>query len=260
MFDHLRDCTGNIGSFLSRGDFITVQNFVEQQVFDFYTDPVDRSDYVLNLLERRINNLHTNTGTEFELTTLTYLDIAVDQATTAIASVIQAQGENIRIRLLNLAQQANEIINKLTIAPVKNQITFITFQTKLQTLLSMVGASGVKNNELSQVTRIMLENPGKPKDPVAVAMGAGGLIPFPPDSAGAVHAFYPLIGQHELFTCNTCHSAGKYLGSPNTCTLCHILKRPNPHYDGDCSTCHAAVAWNDIHLDHQGSGAVACKT
>jgi hypothetical protein len=54
MINHLRDCTGNTGSFLSRGDFIPIQNFVEQQGFDFYTDPVDQSDYVLNLLEREL--------------------------------------------------------------------------------------------------------------------------------------------------------------------------------------------------------------
>ena len=30
------------------------------------------------------------------------------------------------------------------------------------------------------------------------------------------------------------------------------------HYDGDCTACHTAVSWKDIHFDHEGRQATDC--
>src|SRR4030042_31724 len=209
-----------------------IQNFAEQQAFLAFPEPIERSDYALVLLERRINDVNIIVGTENELTALIYLDKAVNQSTIAISSIPQGQGENIRFRLLTLAQLAYENLKLLTVVPTENLDAMITIQTKLQTLISMVSTSGVKNSELSRVNNLTLGAQGKLVNPIAVTMLAGGLIPFPPGSPGAVHAFYPLIGQHILTTCNTCHNTGKYLGTPNTCTLCHDVNRPDSHYQG----------------------------
>src|SRR4030042_1293978 len=124
-----------------------IQNFSEQQVLIIYSDPINRSNYTLDLLERRINDLSTNTGTNHELDALEYLNKAVDQATTVISHVPQESGDNIRLRLLYLAQQADMKLKSLTIVPSKNQNFFLTFQTKIQTLLLMVSTSGVSNSE-----------------------------------------------------------------------------------------------------------------
>jgi hypothetical protein len=237
-----------------------IQYFSEQQVLFVNNDPVYRTDFTLDLLEQRINDLIANTGTKHELETLEDLNKAVDQATTAISHVRQEQGDNIRKRLLELTQQADEKLKSLTIVPTKKQAVFLTFQSKIQTLLLTLSKSGVTNSELSRVTGIIIGNQGKLGDTVAVEMIAGGLIPFPPGSPGAVHAFYQLIGQHAILLCDVCHNAGKYLGIPNTCTLCHIQKRPNPHFDADCTSCHTAISWENLHIDHEGDGATDCQS
>ena len=223
-----------------------IQNFAEQQLFLIYSDPTERANYALDLFEQRINDLISQTGTKSELAALQYLDNALDQVTMTVSLLPQDQGEAIRSRLLTLAQLVDEKLKLLTVVPVDNQNIYTTFQSKVQTLILMVSQPGVDNSQLSRVTSIQLEDPGMAGDPVAIAMVAGGLIPFPPGSAGAVHAFYPLEGQHVLATCNSCHNAGKYIGTPNSCSLCHILEKPDPHYDGDCAACHTAQAWDDV--------------
>ncbi len=235
-----------------------IQDFAEQQTFLIFTDRVERSNYALDLFEQRIKDLVAQTGTSYELVAMQFVDEALDQATTTASLVPQEQGEAIRARLLTLAQLVYEKLKLLTVVPVDNQTLYMTFQTKVETLILMVGKPGVENNELSRVASIRLDDPGKSGDPATIAMAASGLIPFPPGSAGAVHAFYPLVGQHVLAACNTCHNAGKYLDTPNTCSLCHILDLPDSHYAGDCTACHTALAWDDIHVDHAAFDSTDC--
>ncbi len=146
----------------------------------------------------------------------------------------------------------------LTILPIEYESMLTSFKTKIQTLLLMVGGDGVLNEELSRITGITVGNQDPSTNPGAIAMASSGLIPFPPGSPGAVHAFYPLVGQHALLTCNNCHKSGKYVGTPNTCTLCHILKRPTSHYNGDCAACHTALSWEDAIFNHEGTRATDC--
>ena len=240
--------------------FFPLQDFAEQKVFIIYPDPINRSNYALDLMERRIIDLNDRAGSKFELIALEFLDKAVDQATLAISQVPDDQSSDLRLRLLYLAQQANDTLNSLVLLQDENLSTFQTFLTKIQTLMLMVDKNGVSNKELTRVSGITIGEKTSDGNPTTASAITSGLIEFPPGSPGAVHAFYPLVGQHALLSCKDCHRSGKYVGTPNTCTLCHILARPAPHYNGDCVSCHTAIAWEDIHFDHEKYGAVDCKS
>ena len=237
-----------------------LQYFVEQKAMVIHTDPISKSNYSMDLLERRINDLVARTGSKYELIALDYLNKAIDQVTLSISLVSQTEGGNQRLRLLYLVKLTEDKLKLLSNLPLENQTIFQAFLTKIQTLLLMVETANVPNSELNRITGIPIINQGLNHEPGTTVMVTGSLIPFPPGSPGAVHAFYPLVGLHILLTCNRCHISGKYVGTPKTCTLCHILIRPAPHYGGDCSLCHSAISWEDIHFDHDGRGAADCRS
>ena len=78
-----------------------IQDFAEQQAFLIYSDPVERSNYALDLFEQRINDLIAQTGTNYELVALQYLDKALDQATTTVSLVPQEQGRSYPGKIIN---------------------------------------------------------------------------------------------------------------------------------------------------------------
>jgi hypothetical protein len=236
------------------------QNFAEQQFRIIYHDQVSRSSYLLDLFERRVIDLNTRAGTAYELISLEYLDKSIDQATLAISLVPQEKGDKLRQRVLFLAQLADDELKQLKRVPIENRAIYITFQSKISVLIHMVSTTNVANNELSLIPSILPGNKESTSYTVDDSGSVGGLIPFPPGSEGAVHLFYPLVGKHATLACTSCHSSGKYLGTPNTCILCHILNRPIPHYNGDCAFCHTPVAWTDIHFDHNSAVAKDCRS
>ncbi len=240
--------------------FFPLQSFSEQQVSIIFLDPVRLADYGLDLLERRINDLGMLAGSKSERVALGYLDTALNQATLAMADVPQeAPGNNLRSRLLTLLQTAAEKMKLLSVVPKENPQLYASFNSKLQTLRSMVEAPGVANSALSAITRMPIDTALQPGSAVPMAAGAGGLIPWPAGSSGAQHAFFPLIGQHAILLCNTCHNAGKYLGMPDTCAQCHAQEIPKAHYTGNCISCHTSVSWADVTFDHAVAAANDCQ-
>ena len=183
--------------------FFPLQNFAEQKVFVIYPDPINRSNYALDLLERRITDLNDRAGTKYELIALEYLDKAVDQASLAISQVPENQGGDLRLRLSYLAQQTKDSLKSLVLLQDENLSTFQTFQTKIETLLLMVGANGVSNEELSRVTGISIGGKPSNDNPVTASVITSGLIEFPPGSPGAIHAFYHWLGNMHYYPVKT---------------------------------------------------------
>jgi hypothetical protein len=240
--------------------FFPLQDFSEQQVSIIYLDPVSMASYGLDLFERRIADLGFNTGTQYELVSLGYLNTSIDQATMAITLIPSGQGDDVRLRLLKLTQQASEKVMSLTVVPQENPTIFLALKTKIETLLLMVNTEEVPNSELSRITGISIGNNDNQSEPIPIAALAGGLIPFPAGSPGAIHAFYPLLGQHAILLCNTCHDAGAYIGTSDLCIDCHQEKLPNMHYEGECASCHTAISWKDIRFDHELVGDSDCAS
>lgn len=237
-----------------------IQNFAEQQLRIIYHDPVINSNYLLDLVERRVNDLNIRKGTKYELISMEYLDKSIDQATVAISLVSQEKSDNLRLRLLSLAQRVDEGLKQLTHVPIENHTVYIAFQSKINALKHMASTIDVSNNEISLIPANSSGNQLKVKSAIPIAYSASGLIPFPPGSQGAVHAFYALVGQHAAISCKSCHNSGKYVSTPNKCILCHILKQPIPHFNGECELCHTSVSWTDVHFDHRSAAAEDCRS
>jgi hypothetical protein len=79
---------------------------------------------------------------------------------------------------------------------------------------------------------------------------------------------FPLLGRHGLTECQACHvqyTSQVYMGTPTTCTGCHILdfqNAQNPNhlaagFSTDCAQCHQinALSWNFIggNFNHQAT-------
>jgi hypothetical protein len=96
VFDYIWDCLGSYSSIPPRKHSLSHTIFFRTASLNHIYDLVNRTDFTLDLLEQRINDLSANTGTKQKLDTLEYLNKAVDQATTAISHVPQEQGGNIR--------------------------------------------------------------------------------------------------------------------------------------------------------------------
>ncbi len=240
--------------------FFPAQSFVEQQMRFIFAEPANRASYMLDLEERRIKDLNTRIGTQYELVALDYLDQSLDQSLQVMSVTSQQGGDDLHIRFFSLITQINEILKQLVVAPIQNQGVFQTFQMKILAFIQTTQTAGISDKELGLTSPVLSGNPRKLTDSRSIAVETRGLIPFPPGSIGAVHAFYPLTGQHTSLACVSCHSNQSYLGTPNTCTLCHILKRPVTHYIGECALCHTPVAWTDIHFDHEASKATDCSS
>jgi predicted CXXCH cytochrome family protein len=240
--------------------FFPTQSFAEQQMGFIFSDPTKRASYMFDLEERRIKDLHTRIGSQYELVAIEYLDQSLDQAMQAMSLTSSEKVNDLRLRFFSLIAQTNETLKQLVVAPIQNQDVFQTFQAKILTFIqtTQTAVSSFKDPGLTSL--VSSGNPRILTDSSSIAVESRGLIPFPPGSVGAVHAFFPLTGQHASLACKSCHTNQRYLGTPNTCTLCHILKRPFTHYTGECALCHTAVTWTDIHFDHEAAKAVDCSS
>ena len=65
---------------------------------------------------------------------------------------------------------------------------------------------------------------------------------------------FPLEGQHLIVACQSCHIAGVYKGTPNTCVACHWIRRRDDRYalrlGSQCEQCHRPSAWLPARWDH----------
>jgi hypothetical protein len=237
-----------------------IQDFAEQQMRVIYTDPVRKADYLLNLMERRINDLSMRIDSRYELISIGYLEKSLDQATVAISSAQQGQSDDLRRRLTSLALRTQEVLTQLKRAPIEDMNTYDRFQAKIQTLMHMTSANHDAKSVQVLIPTITARHQNQSQTKINMVNSAKGLIPFPQGSLGASHDFYPLIGQHMPLTCESCHNLGKYAGTANQCILCHVLKLPLPHYIGECGLCHTPVSWTDIHFEHATVSGQQCQS
>jgi hypothetical protein len=63
---------------------------------------------------------------------------------------------------------------------------------------------------------------------------------------------FALEGGHAALACDSCHRPGKaFREAPGECLSCHQKQEPHEGKLGrNCEFCHNAVAWRDVHFDH----------
>lgn len=62
---------------------------------------------------------------------------------------------------------------------------------------------------------------------------------------------YPLSGAHVEASCEGCHVAGRYEGTPQDCVSCHAIDDAHAgRFGNDCSQCHETARWAQKGFDH----------
>lgn len=62
---------------------------------------------------------------------------------------------------------------------------------------------------------------------------------------------FPLTGAHVSASCQSCHGAGKFKGTPQDCYACHSgVDEHNGKFGANCGQCHSTSSWKGATFDH----------
>ena len=72
---------------------------------------------------------------------------------------------------------------------------------------------------------------------------------------------FPLLGAHTTAACTSCHTSGRFAGTPTTCVSCHLAAytaTTNPNhvaaaFPQDCQVCHSSVRWLGATFNHSNT-------
>ena len=65
---------------------------------------------------------------------------------------------------------------------------------------------------------------------------------------------FPLTGAHTNVACTSCHTNGRFAGTPSSCGACHSKNDPHGGSLGtNCGACHSTSAWKPATFDHSRS-------
>jgi hypothetical protein len=241
----------------------SMQRFAERQRENLAVDETDRAMYLLRLVERRLYDLESLTGTQGEAAALNAFDDALRQAVVAVGHAPLEDLPDLKLRMADLVGKADSVVGVLVVVPADEPELLSRVQKLLGTLKGMVGAVASTEQVSDQPAQ-----PGEASSsesnttPTPSAEETATIDPqvvqFPEGSAGAAHEFFQLTGKHSLLACEDCHIDGKYAGTPNECGICHAEVRPVEHFQGECSSCHTTEDWTEIIFDHDLAVATDC--
>jgi len=211
--------------------FYGVQMQAETWRLRLSRDETRRAEFALKLVDRRLADLaHAQ-----DEATINKAAIAVqrnlDEAIRTIGAAPVEDQEALFARLDQLLIQADIIVKGL----LSNQdyVAVLALSERLA--------------ELQKVdTREELVALAPPRPTIAAE-----IIPFL--SKEVDHSSYPLEGAHADVACESCHTGGKYKGTPRECNDCH---RPSTsgfyatHFIGQCVDCHTTASWEPYQFNH----------
>ena len=65
---------------------------------------------------------------------------------------------------------------------------------------------------------------------------------------------FPLASGHVNVACASCHTGGKFAGTPTSCVACHAGKdKHNGVLGTSCGSCHRATTWSDASFNHNAA-------
>ena len=261
------------GPFRPGSAFFHFQHYAEQKWAWSQPDQGSRALYALILAERRVEDLVALTGTQQEGLALGYLQEALDQATAVMSAASQDEAIRLAVRFLKLVKRVEASLAELQVAPGQSPQLLATIRAKVRTLAEMLGDDSpdvlkMASNRIAPPPASRLAMPAvlNAADPAESGVPPGidpMAVAFPPGSAGAQHAFFPLEGKHAELACAACHTNGQYAGTPSQCSACHAEDKPVAHFEGECAACHSALSWEDVHFDHalaQARDCLGCHT
>jgi hypothetical protein len=244
-----------------------LQHFAEEKGAHLTFSNTDKAIYFLNLAERRVLDLVLVSGTNDENIALVAMDDAFDRAESAIAAAPESDQQVLINRLADVVNHGVAAIALLKVVPIEDPQGYTNVLAKLSTIRELIQQTKASDRHTLEKAEDLLHLPFvMTKDNPALASTDLGmaidpqLVSFPPGSAGAEHAFFPLIGEHSNLTCVSCHMDGQFAGTPKNCDTCHADVLQGNHYAGECGACHSPLAWSVIVFDHGTSGATDCKS
>jgi len=239
------------------------QFWVEHQYQGLIKDPTQKAYYGLTLLERRLHNLEQVSGSEAEPAVLNSIYLEIGHSLELFKSVPPENESDIRAIFISQLDKLLTMLDSAKYAASNMPDALTNFKSVISTLREQAQNSADELGKLSEGGSI----PALPLTASSsLPQGLHGqafsprVIPFPPGSSAAKHAFFPLDGKHAQISCQTCHTEGNYSGTPNQCTDCHLANRPAAHFDGQCALCHSTTAWLPSTFDHAAVGAVDCQS
>ena len=254
---------------LQPGDALfPLQYFAEQSQGKLTTTDLDAAKYYIAIAGRRAADLGSAAGTSNELLSIYYLNQVLDQAALSVARTEKIDLENLRLDLVKLLLLIRDSTEKLSVVPVEEPNIFNVFVAKIESLQNLVVNpdavpsdffSIVNSNNFGAMLNVNVPKFVENNNADNLIAGGAQSIPFPANSPGAQHTFFPLIGEHANVACDGCHITSQYAGTAKTCEACHANIKPANHYQGDCVACHTPTSWHEINFDHVLVGATDCQ-
>ena len=254
---------------LQPGDALfPLQYFAEQSQGKLITTDIAAAKHFISIAGRRAVDLGSIAGTSDELLSIYYLDQALDQAAVAVAKTERTEIEVFRLDLVDLLLQIRDSASKLSVVPIEDPDVYNGFIAKIESLQNLIVNPNSVSSDFASIVNINsfggMANVDVPKfveknNTDNLISGGPQSIPFPENSPGAQHDFFPLIGEHATIDCESCHTTSQYVGTADTCEACHTNIKPVNHYQGDCAACHTPISWHSVSFDHVLVGATDCQ-
>ena len=237
-----------------------VQNLAEQLNAYLIADSTGRALYCLELADQRTEDLTVLSGEKKVNLALKHLSMSLDHAIQAVADAPEEDLGMLSAKLADLLERMEASLNLLEELPEEQTALYSALITKINALQKMLTVTSVTQSTIQVAGNTVLL-------PLVGNSGVSGVpipgidpraVAFPPGSLGALHLFYPLIGQHAVIECEACHTNGQYSGTTTQCEGCHSPDKPANHFVGNCSACHSPVSWMDVQFDHRLAGSNDC--
>jgi hypothetical protein len=232
-----------------------LQRWTEQVRLTLIADPIALAERRLDLVELRLMDLEYRLGTEHELTALSALDDALNQAIPAVEATPPDAHQRLQTRLALLAARLSSILRRLSVVPQAQPDIYASMLAKAEALFARARGSSNASADLASADLSGMAppeaGPTETPTPTPVVIAAHP-IPFPPNATPGPHDFFPLTGRHAALACSDCHARGAYRGTARQCAECHADVTPADHYPGACDSCHSTAAWMPATFDHTG--------
>jgi hypothetical protein len=245
--------------------FFPVQNSLDHVLVIFYLDHTSKSNYEMDILEKRISDLNNAAGQSEEISGINSVLVELDHVLNHFQKIPPEAEASLRKRFVDILISIQDQIPHYTYSAGANPKEFGAFQAKIAGLKFL--AMDVSNSlttlyAINSQSNPAMEQANNPSTSRTAQPGLSDsrMIPFLPGSAGASHAFFPLTGKHAALSCQSCHTSVTYAGTPNQCATCHSDVIPENHYEAECSLCHTTGGWIPANFDHSVVNTSNCQS
>jgi len=238
-----------------------VQEMAEETLVFLTLKPENRAALSMDLLERRLADLESSSDLDVRLLAVAALQREMSRASAALAETDGPDSVGLRTRFVEVLARVRVALDQLprlaAVDAARMQaatLEAIAADTH-RPLIDLLHPPLTPTLSPSQAARDAVS-------PVQMPLNrlAPHFVVFPPGSAGARHAFFPLTGKHADLECKDCHNEGRYRGTPSNCSACHTRNAPANHFTAECGLCHSTDAWKPAHFDHRVVDSSNCQS